>query len=310
MAFLGQLTANVQAQLNSVKPQLNSVLQTATRARENLAPILSRASAQLDSIGKILQVTADRKQSPIDILASLTAFDASLEDTTFNFKYPVSGQFKLVNAGESLQLLLGADLCGELMVNFLPDQRYALEMILIHWSTEPMNGSEHTLGGVGYAGEIHFIHRNVQCANFEMAFKEPNGVLALAVLLNESHDDNPVLSTIIDGITQIIYKGSECAIQRVELRQLLPPPEKMKEFWMYEGSETIAPYRETVQWLIYRSTVSISSHQLDKLRTLRKEGYESEVEHGMLPIRAVQPINGRTIRSSFRSAAQAPPIQS
>lgn len=56
MEFLGQLTANVQAQLNSVKPQLNSFIQTATRARDNLAPILSRASAQLDTIGKMLQV--------------------------------------------------------------------------------------------------------------------------------------------------------------------------------------------------------------------------------------------------------------
>lgn len=56
MAFLSQLTANVQAQLNNVKPQLNSVLQTATRARDNLAPILNRATAQLDNLGKILQV--------------------------------------------------------------------------------------------------------------------------------------------------------------------------------------------------------------------------------------------------------------
>lgn len=56
MAFLGQFTANVQAHLNSVKPQLNSVLQSATRARQNLVPMINRASAQLDNIGKILQV--------------------------------------------------------------------------------------------------------------------------------------------------------------------------------------------------------------------------------------------------------------
>lgn len=59
MAFLGQLTANVQAQLNNVKPQLNSALQTATRARDNLVPILNRATAQLDNLGKILQVIYD-----------------------------------------------------------------------------------------------------------------------------------------------------------------------------------------------------------------------------------------------------------
>uniref|UniRef100_A0A915B0I9 Carbonic anhydrase n=1 Tax=Parascaris univalens TaxID=6257 RepID=A0A915B0I9_PARUN len=263
----------------------------------------------LDTIGKMLQVAADRKQSPIDILPSVTAFDSSLEDATFNLKYPTSGQFKLVNAGESLKLHLGADLSGEFTASFIKDQRFALELVLIHWGTEPMNGSEHTVGGVGYAGEVHFIHRNMHYANIDQAFKESDGVVAVAVLLNESHDDNPTFAPIVDGITQIVYKGSECAIQRIDLRQLLPPPEKMREFWVYDGSETIAPFRENVQWIIYRSTVSISSHQLDKLRTLRKEGYESEVEHGMLPIRPVQPLNGRIVRSSFRAAAQAPPIE-
>uniref|UniRef100_A0A0M3HPE0 Carbonic anhydrase n=1 Tax=Ascaris lumbricoides TaxID=6252 RepID=A0A0M3HPE0_ASCLU len=229
--------------------------------------------------------------------------------TLANFKYPASGQFKLVNAGESLQLHLGPDLSGEFTASFIKDQRFALELVLIHWGTEPMNGSEHTVGGVGYAGEVHFIHRNMHYANIDHAYKEPNGVLAVAILLNESHDDNPTFAPIVDGITQIVYKGSECAVQRIDLRQLLPPPEKMREFWVYDGSETIAPFRENVQWIIYRSTVSISSHQLDKLRTLRKEGYESEVEHGMLPIRPVQPLNGRIVRSSFRAAAQAPPIE-
>ncbi|VDO23827.1 unnamed protein product [Brugia timori] len=87
MAFLGQLTANVQAQLNNVKPQLNSVLQTATRARDNLAPILNRATAQLDNLGKILQVTGDRKQSPIDILSTITTFDSTLENSEIRCVY-------------------------------------------------------------------------------------------------------------------------------------------------------------------------------------------------------------------------------
>lgn len=47
-----------------------------------------------------------------------------------------------------------------------------------------MNGSEHTVGGVGYAGELHFIHRNIKYANLDTASKAPNGILALAVFLN------------------------------------------------------------------------------------------------------------------------------
>lgn len=47
-----------------------------------------------------------------------------------------------------------------------------------------MNGSEHTVGGVGYAGEIHFIHRNIKYSNLDIASKAPNGILALTVFLN------------------------------------------------------------------------------------------------------------------------------
>uniref|UniRef100_A0A915PG06 Alpha-carbonic anhydrase domain-containing protein n=1 Tax=Setaria digitata TaxID=48799 RepID=A0A915PG06_9BILA len=308
MAFLGQLTANVQAQLNSVKPQLNSVLQTASRARNNLAPILNRATAQLDNLGKILQVTGDRKQSPIDILPAITAFDSTLENSEIRINYPVNGEMRLKNAGDSLQLQIAPSSTAELSVSYLGEERYLLETVYFHWGTEPMNGSEHTIGGVGYAGEIQFIHRNTKFSNLEAALKETNGVLAIAVLLNESHDDNPTFSTIIDGIKQVVYKGSECVIRGINLPHMLPSPEKMKEFWTYAGSETIPPYRETVQWIIFRATVWISSSQLDKLRTLKRGGYECEVEETMIPIRAVQPVNGRIIHSSFRSSAQAMPI--
>lgn len=50
-----------------------------------------------------------------------------------------------------------------------------------------MNGSEHTVGGVGYAGEIHFIHRNLKYATLDGALKQPDGVVALAVFLNVIH---------------------------------------------------------------------------------------------------------------------------
>lgn len=31
---------------------------------------------------------------------------------------------------------------------------YKLRQIHGHWGSEPMNGSEHLVGGVGYAGEV------------------------------------------------------------------------------------------------------------------------------------------------------------
>lgn len=45
--------------------------------------------------------------------------------------------------------------------------------------------------------------------------------------------------------------------------------------------------------------------QLEKIRELKRSRAEDEVEERMQPIRALQPLNGRIARSSFKSVAQA-----
>lgn len=79
MAFLGQLSAK----LNEIKTQIPQVVEQANRAKQNLIPVFTKGRQQLDTLGKILQVNVDRKQSPIDILPPFTAFDPSLENATF-----------------------------------------------------------------------------------------------------------------------------------------------------------------------------------------------------------------------------------
>lgn len=98
--------------------------------------------------------------------------------------YPVSAEARLKNAGDSLQLQLDPSNTAEFSASHLGEERFVLETMYFHWGTEPMNGSEHTIGGVGYAGEIQFIHRNSRFQSLETALKEPNGVLGVAVLLN------------------------------------------------------------------------------------------------------------------------------
>jgi hypothetical protein len=79
MAFLGQLNAK----LNELKNQIPQVVEQANKAKQNLVPVFNKGIKQLDTLGKILQVNVDRKQSPIDILPPFTAFDPALESATF-----------------------------------------------------------------------------------------------------------------------------------------------------------------------------------------------------------------------------------
>ncbi|VDO24956.1 unnamed protein product [Heligmosomoides polygyrus] len=186
------------------------------------------------------------------------------ESATFRVEYHNTGDFRATNSGSAVWLLRdGND--SELAMSFLPEEQFHLDAITWHWGTEPMNGSEHTIGGVGYAGELHLIHRNTRFPTMELALKQPNGVLAIAIFLNESHDENPAITPFIELLPSIIYKGNEVRIGQFNFGALFPPPEKTKEFWMYEGSETVEPFRETVQWIVFRSALPISSLQVSRI---------------------------------------------
>uniref|UniRef100_A0A915ER15 Alpha-carbonic anhydrase domain-containing protein n=1 Tax=Ditylenchus dipsaci TaxID=166011 RepID=A0A915ER15_9BILA len=300
MAFLGQL----QAKFNEIKTQLPQVIEQANKAKQNLVPVLNKCTQQLDSLGKILQ-NVDRKQSPIDLLPSITAYDSSLEAATFKLNYDENCQLVLHNLGSCISIKYPPEKNStDMEVSFLPGEEFHLEQVDFHWGTEPMNGSEHSVGGVGYAGEVQLIHRNVKYPTMELAFKQPNGVLAFAVFLNESHDDNLNLIPLTKVLSNISYNGTQSGLNSFRVAQLVPGNEKNKEFWVYEGSETIEPYREVMKFIIFRSAVPISSIQLEKLRELHQSRAEDEVEKRMISIRPLQPPNSRIVRSSFKNVAQ------
>ncbi|KAI6181386.1 Carbonic anhydrase 1 [Aphelenchoides besseyi] len=304
MAFLGQL----QAKFNDLKTQIPQVVEQANKAKQNLVPVFNKGREQLGTLGKILQVNVDRKQSPIDLLPAFTAFDVSLENATFRFDYDDSCQAVLRNLGSCLSIKYPDGNSDDFGVSFIPEQ-FHLDTVNFHWGNEVMNGSEHVISGVGYSGEIHFIHRNLKYATLDAALKQSDGVVAVSVFLNESHGDNLNLIPLTNVLANVPYNGNESGLQGLRFTQLLPGPEKNKEFWVYEGSETIEPYRETVKWIVFRSAIPISSDQvaslLEKFRELKSTRAETELEERMNPIRAVQPLNSRLVRSSFKSAAQA-----
>jgi carbonic anhydrase len=301
MAFLEQLSAKFQ----ELKPQLNNVVEQANKAKQNLVPVLNKCTQQLDTLGKILQVNTNRLQSPIDILPSITAFDPALENATFNYNYDETSQLIVRNIGSCLQIKYPDGNNVDFTTSIFPNEEFHLEVVNFHWGSEPMNGSEHTVGGVGYAGEIHFIHRNLKYLNLDLASKQPNGILSLCVFLNESHDDNLNLISLNNVLSHVRYAGTEAGLASFRFSTILPVQEKSKEFWIYDGSETVEPYREIVKWIIFRSAIPVSSSQLDTWRHLLRTRSEDEVEEKQHSIRSLQSPNSRIIRSSFKSVAQA-----
>ncbi|CAD6194757.1 unnamed protein product [Caenorhabditis auriculariae] len=319
MAFLSQLQGGIQ----QLKQKTTSLVENASigahiQSIKDGAPKLMESAfnngllnkVKLDSLGKVLNVPSlGRCQSPIDIVPVITSFGEHLQNAQFHVEYEGSGEFRVMNDGNSIWLIREGN-SSELAISFLPEEQYHLDAINFHWATEPMNGSEHTIGGVGYAGEMHLIHRNTRFASMADALKQPKGVLSFAIFLNESHDDNLALKPLVDVLQNVIYKGSECKLSSFNFQAFFPVAEKAKEFWMYDGSETTDPFRETVSWIVMRSAIPISSHQLDKLREVRAGRYDEESSDrvAMKPLRSIQPANSRTILSSFRSVAGAPDL--
>ncbi|KAK6042480.1 hypothetical protein COOONC_20015, partial [Cooperia oncophora] len=80
---------------------------------------------------------------------------------------------------------------------------------------------------VGYAGELHLIHRNTRFPTMELALKQPNGVLAIAIFLNESHDENPAITPFIELLPNITYKGNEVRVGQFNFAALFPSAGKI-----------------------------------------------------------------------------------
>ncbi|KFD56423.1 hypothetical protein M514_02527 [Trichuris suis] len=250
---------------------------------------------------KYFPAAKGNRQSPIDICASQAQFDPSLGDGNFDFRYEPEDCVEVCNVGTTWQITTVPQCKSTLTANYLP-ATYVLMQIHCHWGTEPMNGSEHVVGGVGYAGEIHLVHRNINYSTVDEALKHPDGFAVLAVFLNETLDDNLSLEPLVQIIGKIKYKNeTERFPQKFDIKCLIP---EKREFWTYEGSLTTPPCSECVIWTVFRSAIPISSRQIEVFRTLYAipmEDLERNPVQLLNNIRSVQPLNSRPVRASFRA---------
>lgn len=267
----------------------------------NLVPQGAGAYLSPANWTKYFPAGGGKRQSPIDIITSEARFDESLGDGQFKFQYVASDCIEIENSGYSVQILCSEGSQSTFNAGFLADT-FRLRQVHAHCGTEPMNGSEHLIGGVGYAGELHFVHVNTKYTSMEEAMKHPDGLAIIAVFLNESHDDNRYLSPVINSLDRLTYKGDKLPLPHgLDIQRLIP--EKM-EFWTYEGSLTTPPLAECVIWTIFRGTIPISSNQLDKLRQLYAVGAEDAERNPQRlagNVRPPQATNGRLVRASFRA---------
>ncbi len=130
----------------------------------------------------------------------------------------------------------------------------------------PHGPSEHTIDGQSFPLEIHFVHQN-----------DAGQLAVVGVMFEEGAS-----SAAYEAIAGAGREGG--ATMEVNLAELLPDA---AGYITYDGSLTTPPCSEGVRWNLLTESMSLSSDQLAALAG----------DHGPTN-RPVQPLSGRTVRSS------------
>ncbi|KAJ8879823.1 hypothetical protein PR048_020431 [Dryococelus australis] len=208
---------------------------------------------------------AGSRQSPVDITTTLVSSDKTLRARPLRWRYVPSNCKALANTGYGWKVDVvgyGSELSGGPLT-----EKHTLEQFHCHWGCDDNQGSEHTVDGKAYAGELHFVHWNsLKYNTFADAAGQPDGLAVLGVLLKvgRSHEE---LQKIVDLIPQVTHKG-----QKVSVDGPIDPVKFIPEdhsYWTYLGSLTTPPCYESVTWIVFKTPIEVSEEQLSLFRTLR-----------------------------------------
>uniref|UniRef100_A0A8C9VRU2 protein-tyrosine-phosphatase n=1 Tax=Scleropages formosus TaxID=113540 RepID=A0A8C9VRU2_SCLFO len=140
--------------------------------------------------------------------------------------------------------------------------------ITFHWGrcNASSDGSEHSLSGVKFPLEMQiYCYEAHKFDSIDDALKEGGKITALAVLFEVARDGE-LLSVHLPHRTPVtcvrapVLQGKSGTLRPFSMLSLLP--ESTEKYYTYNGSLTTPPCSETVEWIVFRNTVSISDAQV------------------------------------------------
>lgn len=200
-----------------------------------------------------------KSQSPINIVNKKVKLDSKLPAIKFNYSL---GDIKdIVDNGHSLQFDFKE---GSYME--YEGTKYALIQFQAH------EESEHTIDGVRYPLELHFVHKSAA-----------GKIIVVGVMVKEG-DENSYFEKL--KVFKTLAKNAKADTD------IAFDPEKMypanKAYYTYEGSLTTPPCSDQVTWIVFRNPITMTDDEIeDVAKHLPKSNN-----------RPVQPINGRVVERS------------
>ncbi|EEB15697.1 carbonic anhydrase, putative [Pediculus humanus corporis] len=240
-------------------------------------------------------LAAGSKQSPVDIETANVKYHSSAASLTFN--YVPKNDCRLCNSGYGWKVSV-EDEKSELSGGPL-EGKYKLEQFHCHWGCSNDKGSEHTVNGQCFAGELHLVHWNsTKYSSFKEAANYSDGLAVLGIFLKVTCSDNEELEKVVTKIPSVLFRNESVQIENyINPFNLLP---EKKTYWTYQGSLTTPPCTENVTWIIFKDPVEISDRQLSIFRTLRCHTKENIINESdgliMNNYRPPLPLGNRELR--------------
>ncbi|KAG8441873.1 hypothetical protein GDO86_010885 [Hymenochirus boettgeri] len=238
-------------------------------------------------------IALEHHQSPINITTSHAKHDPHLKSLTI--KYDPSTAQRILNNGHSFNVEFDDSEDKSVLSGGALHGTYRLKQFHFHWGSCDGHGSEHTVDGNKFEGELHLVHWNTKYRSMGEAAKHCDGLAVVGVFLKVGNA-TPGLEKVVEALKLIPNQGQEAPFNDFDPTGLLP---NSLDFWTYTGSLTTPPLLQCVIWNVLRQPITLSNEQLSKFRSLYFN-VEGETPCCMVNnYRPPQPLHGRHVRASF-----------